>query len=52
MKNLRHRYCIVGVGNTAYGQTPGQSQAALNVTAIRAALGGCGADDARISTAC
>src|SRR3954468_19927231 len=42
MNNLRQRYCIVGVGNTAYGRTPGQSQAALNVAAIRAALADAG----------
>ena len=45
MKDLRHRYCIVGVGNTAYGQTPGYSQLALNVMAIRAAL-----EDAGLTT--
>ena len=45
MKNLRHRYCIVGVGNTPYGQTPGYSQLALNVMAIRAAL-----EDAGLTT--
>ena len=45
IKDLRHRYCIVGVGNTAYGQTPGYSQLALNVMAIRAAL-----DDAGLTT--
>lgn len=45
MKHLRQRYCIVGVGNTHFGQTPGYSQTALNVMAIRAAL-----DDAGLST--
>jgi 3-oxoacyl-[acyl-carrier-protein] synthase III len=45
MTELRQRYCIVGVGNTAYGTTPGQSQVALNVAAIRAAL-----DDAGLTT--
>jgi acetyl-CoA acetyltransferase len=45
MKDLRRRYCIVGVGNTEYGQTPGYSQLALNVKAIRAAL-----DDAGLTT--
>ncbi len=45
LKDLRHRYCIVGVGNTAYGQTPGYSQLALNVMAIRAAL-----EDAGLTT--
>ena len=45
MKDLQHRYCIVGVGNTAYGQTPGHSQLALNVMAIRAAL-----EDAGLTT--
>lgn len=38
MSQLRQRYCIVGVGNTAFGKTPGQSQVALNVLAIRAVL--------------
>jgi len=42
MKHLRNRYCIVGVGNTVYGQTPGHSQLALNVMAIRAALADAG----------
>jgi acetyl-CoA acetyltransferase len=46
MKDLRQRYCIVGVGNTAYGKTPGLSQVALNVFAIRAAL-----EDAGLTTA-
>ena len=46
MQHLKHRYCIVGVGNTHYGQTPGYSQTALNVMAIRAAL-----DDAGLTTA-
>ena len=45
MKNKRQRYCIVGVGNTAYGHTPGLSQTALNVLAIRAAL-----EDAGLTT--
>lgn len=45
MKDLRQRYCIVGVGNTAYGKTPGQSQVALNVLAIRNAL-----EDAGLTT--
>ncbi len=45
MKNLRQRYCIVGVGNTAYGKNPGVSQVAHNVLAIRAAL-----DDAGLTT--
>jgi acetyl-CoA acetyltransferase len=42
MNKPNQRYCIVGVGNTAYGRTPGQSQAALNVQAIRAALADAG----------
>ncbi len=46
MNKPSQRYCIVGVGNTAYGRTPGQSQTALNVHAIRAAL-----DDAGLTTA-
>ena len=46
LKNLRQRYCIVGVGNTAYGKNPGVSQMAHNVLAIRAAL-----EDAGLTTA-
>jgi len=46
MKDLRQRYCIVGVGHTAYGKNPGVSQIAHNVQAIRAAL-----DDAGLTTA-
>ena len=38
IKDLRQRYCLVGVGHTQYGKTPGLSQVALNVLAIRAAL--------------
>jgi len=45
MKGLQHRYCIVGVGNTAYGRNPGLSQMGHNVTAIRAAL-----EDAGLTT--
>ena len=46
MKKLSQRYCIVGVGHTAYGKNPGMSQIAHNVMAIRAAL-----DDAGLATA-
>jgi acetyl-CoA acetyltransferase len=45
LKNLRQRYCIVGVGHTAYGKNPGVSQVAHNVLAIRAAL-----EDAGLTT--
>ncbi|MCK9486766.1 MAG: thiolase family protein [Dehalococcoidia bacterium] len=45
MDGLKHRYCIVGVGNTPYGRNPGLSQMAHNVLAIRAAL-----EDAGLST--
>lgn len=38
MKSLKQKYCIVGVGNTAYGKNPGISQIAHNVLAIRSAL--------------
>ncbi|MBM3138624.1 MAG: thiolase family protein [Chloroflexi bacterium] len=38
LKDLSQRYCIVGVGNTAYGMNPGVSQLAHNVLAIRGAL--------------
>ena len=46
IKDLRQRYCLVGVGHTQYGKTPGLSQVALNVLAIRAAL-----EDAGLTTA-
>lgn len=46
MRDLKQRYCIVGVGNTAYGKNPGVSQVAHNVLAIRAAL-----EDAGLTTA-
>ncbi|HIE83568.1 MAG TPA: thiolase family protein, partial [Dehalococcoidia bacterium] len=45
MKNLKQKYCIVGVGNTAYGKNPGISQIAHNVLAIRSAL-----EDAGLTT--
>jgi acetyl-CoA acetyltransferase len=45
MRGLRQRYCIVGVGNTQYGVTPGVSQIAHNVLAIRAALEDAGLED-------
>ncbi|MCZ6890180.1 MAG: thiolase family protein [Gammaproteobacteria bacterium] len=45
MKDLKQRYCIVGVGHTAFGKNPGVSQVAHNVLAIRAAL-----DDAGLTT--
>jgi acetyl-CoA acetyltransferase len=45
MKQLRQRYCIVGVGNTPYGKNPGVSQLAHNVLAIRGAI-----EDAGLTT--
>ncbi len=42
MKQLRQRYCIVGVGNTPYGKNPGLSQLAHNVMAIHAAIADAG----------
>jgi acetyl-CoA acetyltransferase len=45
MKSLKQKYCIVGVGNTAYGKNPGISQIAHNVLAIRSAL-----EDAGLTT--
>ncbi len=45
MKKLSQRYCIVGIGHTAYGKNSGVSQIAHNVMAIRAAL-----DDAGLAT--
>jgi acetyl-CoA acetyltransferase len=42
LRDLSQRYCIVGVGNTAYGVNPGVSQVAHNVLAIRAALADAG----------
>ena len=38
MRNMQNRYCIVGIGHTAFGKNPGVSQIAHNVFAIRAAL--------------
>ena len=42
IKQLRNRYCIVGVGNTAYGKNPGVSALAHNVRAIHAAIADAG----------
>ena len=42
MKQLRQRYCIVGVGNTPYGKNPGLSQLAHNVMAIHEAIADAG----------
>ena len=38
MRHLKNRYCIVGIGHTAFGKNPGVSQIAHNILAIRAAL--------------
>ena len=46
MKHFKHRYCLVGVGHTAYGRNPELSQLGHNIMAIRAAL-----DDAGLTTA-
>ncbi len=42
VKQLRQRYCIVGVGNTPYGKNPGVSALAHNVMAIHAAIADAG----------
>lgn len=40
--DLCGKYCIVGVGNTAYGKLPGRSAIDLTVEAVRNAIEDCG----------
>jgi acetyl-CoA acetyltransferase len=40
--DLNAKYCIVGVGQTAYGKVPGSSALELTVEAVRNALDDCG----------
>ncbi len=44
MTSLKDKYCIVGVGNTAYGKLPGETPVTLTVEAIRNAIADCGID--------
>lgn len=46
--SIRNKYCIVGVGNTAYGKLPGRTADSLTVEAIRAAIADCGIDKSEI----
>ncbi len=48
MEPFKNRYCIVGVGNTAYGRNPGLSQLGHNVKAIRAAAADAGLEVSEI----
>jgi acetyl-CoA acetyltransferase len=42
--DIRDKYSIAGVGNTAYGKLPGRSAVNLSVEAIRNAIDDCGID--------
>ncbi len=42
--SVSNKYCVVGVGNTAYGKLPGRSADSLTVEAIRNAIRDCGID--------
>jgi len=46
--DLRDKYAIAGVGNTAYGKLPGRSAVNLSVEAIRNAIDDCGIDKSEI----
>jgi acetyl-CoA acetyltransferase len=46
--DIRDKYCIAGVGNTAYGKLPGRSAVNLTVEAIRNAIDDCGIDKTEI----
>ncbi|MGI8551759.1 MAG: thiolase family protein [Dehalococcoidia bacterium] len=48
MASLKDKYCIAGVGNTAYGRLPGHSALSLTVEAIRAAIEDCGIEKQEI----
>jgi acetyl-CoA acetyltransferase len=41
---FKRKYCIVGVGHTAYGRLPGRSPVDLTVEAVRNAVDDCGID--------
>jgi acetyl-CoA acetyltransferase len=45
---LSGKYCIAGVGNTAYGKVPGRSAIDLTVEAVRNAIEDCGIAKAEI----
>ena len=44
MLDINGKYCIVGVGNTDYGRTPGRNAVTLTVEAIRNAIDDSGVD--------
>jgi len=46
--DIRDKYAIAGVGNTAYGKLPGRSAVNLTVEAIRNAIEDCGIDKGEI----
>ncbi|HXH21005.1 MAG TPA: thiolase family protein [Dehalococcoidia bacterium] len=48
MLDINGKYCIVGVGNTEYGRTPGRNAVTLTVEAIRNAIEDCGIDKGEI----
>jgi acetyl-CoA acetyltransferase len=45
---LRDKYCIAGVGHTAYGRLPGRTAVNLTVEAVRNAIDDCGIDKSEI----
>jgi acetyl-CoA acetyltransferase len=48
MLDIRDKYCIVGVGNTAFGKLPGRGAVDLTVEAIRNAIDDCGIEKSAI----
>lgn len=48
MASLKDQYCLVGVGNTAYGRLPDRSAVSLTVEAIRNAIDDSGIDKQEI----
>jgi acetyl-CoA acetyltransferase len=46
--DIRDKYCIAGVGNTAYGRLAGRTAVNLTVEAIRNAIDDCGIDKSEI----
>lgn len=48
MASLKNRYCIAGIGNTAYGRLPDRSALSLTTEAVRNAIEDCGIDKQEI----
>src|SRR3990172_2138906 len=48
MGSLKDKYCILGIGNTAYGRLPGSSPVNLTVEAVRNAIQDAGIDKSEI----